>query len=146
MDGGWLRLVVSCAFCNQTGANVERERHILIVEDEEETREILTEYLSDRDYEVTSVSDGDAAIALLSQGCPYDLVLLDVVMPGKSGLAVLEAIQNLEESCAVVLMTAWAPLQSRIATLKLGSHDLLKKPFTPEVLEDVLRRTIPREV
>lgn len=122
---------------------MDRSGCILVVDDELETRETLAEYLGERGYSVTTASDGDRALQLLQSGNRYDLVLLDVVMPGRSGLAVLDAMQNLEESCSVVLMTAWAPLQNRISSLKLGSHDLLRKPFTPDALDEVLTRSMP---
>ena len=106
---------------------------ILVVDDELFFRKLYRDLLSAEGYSVEVCDNGDAAIARLQQG-PIDLVLSDMVMPGKCGLEVLHAARALANPPEVILVTGYASLDSAIHALKNGARDYLVKPFNPDEL------------
>ena len=124
--------------------------HLLIVDDEETTRTSLGEILRLEGYQVETASDGRAGITLITNhmnsGTPYDLILLDLKMPGTNGLDVLRTIAKLAPESAdfnrpiVILLTAHGSLESAIEALRYGAHDYLIKPSSPEqIIKSVSR-------
>jgi adenylate cyclase len=103
--------------------------HILVVDDQPANRTLLTDLLGIDDHDVTAVASGDAALAELELQ-PFDLVLLDVLMPGKDGFAVLREIRASPRLChlPVVLCTSLDPDQERVRGLEAGADDFLQKP------------------
>lgn len=116
---------------------------ILVVDDDETVREAVTEALCDSGYLVDSAADGDEAAAIAERRRP-DLAVLDVMLPGRSGLDVARLIRSLGDS-AVVFLTARDAMDDRLAGFELGADDYLVKPFAlVELLarvRAVLRRT-----
>jgi DNA-binding response OmpR family regulator len=116
--------------------------HLLVVDDEETARTSLGEILRLEGYQVETASDGEIAIRLidqhLQQGTAYDLILLDLKMPGVDGLEVLRFITQLTPELAdlnrptVILLTAHGSLESAIEALRYGAHDYLIKPSSPD--------------
>jgi DNA-binding response OmpR family regulator len=118
---------------------------ILVVEDEPRLRELLRLYLEREGHEVTDVGDGRAALdAYDRQGA--DLVILDLMLPGLQGEAVLEALRE-SGDVPVLITSAKRSDAERIAGLRLGADDYLGKPFNPHELTArvaaILRRTQP---
>ncbi len=111
---------------------------LLIVDDEKHTREGLGRFLS-ADYEVSLARDGEEAIQLLSSHS-FDIVLTDLRMAGKSGLAVIDHALSLEEPPVCVMMTAYGSVESAVEAMKRGAADFLIKPLNLEELELVLKR------
>lgn len=118
---------------------------ILVVEDEPRLRELLRLYLEREGYQVTDVGDGAAAIAIFDQA-GADLVVLDLMLPGMQGEAVLEALRD-SGDVPVLITSAKRSDAERIAGLRLGADDYLAKPFNPHELTArvaaILRRTRP---
>jgi DNA-binding response OmpR family regulator len=118
---------------------------ILVVEDEPRLRELLRLYLEREGHAVTDVGDGAAAIATFDEA-GADLVILDLMLPGMPGEAVLEALREAGE-VAVLITSAKRSDAERIAGLRLGADDYLAKPFNPHELTArvaaILRRTWP---
>lgn len=119
------------------------ESHILLVDDERDIREPLAAYLARNGHRVSKAANADAARALLTAK-EFDLVLLDIMMPGEDGLALtgfIRATTNLP----IILLTARAEETDRIVGLELGADDYVTKPFSPRELlariKAVLRRT-----
>ena len=114
---------------------------ILIVEDERLINELIRMSLCGAGYGCTCVYDGDAAVEALDRQA-FDLVLLDVMLPGVDGFSLMEYIRPLD--IPVIFLTARASVQDRVYGLKLGADDYLVKPFeVAELLarvESVLRR------
>ncbi|MBI4516580.1 MAG: sigma-54-dependent Fis family transcriptional regulator [Deltaproteobacteria bacterium] len=106
---------------------------ILIVEDEAPIRESLAEVLRADGHQVTCATDGVAAMAALDTQ-EFDLVLSDVRMPGADGLAVLKHAREVTPQAPVLMMTAYATLDTAVEALRRGAHDYLAKPL---VFEDV---------
>jgi two-component system nitrogen regulation response regulator GlnG len=107
---------------------------ILIADDEDSLRWVLEKGLRQAGYEVTSVRDGAAAIRAV-EAAPYDLVFLDVRMPGVDGLAALARMRELRADACVVVMTAHGTMETAIQAMQRGAYDYLTKPFD---LDEVL--------
>jgi two-component system nitrogen regulation response regulator GlnG len=110
---------------------------ILIADDEESLRWVLERGLRQAGYEVTAVSDGEAAIEAF-EADPVDLVFLDIRMPRLDGLAVLERLRAIRPDACVVVMTAHGTMDTAIKAMQRGAYDYLAKPFD---LEEVLLLT-----
>jgi two-component system nitrogen regulation response regulator GlnG len=107
---------------------------ILIADDEDALRWVLEKGLRQAGYEVTSVKDGAAAIRAV-EAAPYDLVFLDVRMPGVDGLAALARMREVRADACVVVMTAHGTMETAIQAMQRGAYDYLTKPFD---LDEVL--------
>jgi DNA-binding NtrC family response regulator len=118
---------------------------VLVVDDEPDIRELLAECFRNKGLPVCQAADGDAAIGLLS-GAPtrFGLVVTDLQLPGRDGLEVLRAARHLNPSCAVVIVTGYASIDSAIEAVRLGAYDYLTKPFSVGQIEVMLRRVQDR--
>lgn len=103
-------------------------RSILVVDDEEALRTVLSSELSGEGYQVDSASDGDEAITTL-QSKKFDLVLLDIKMPKVDGFEVLKHIKKNHPDMKVIMLTAFADLKNAIESKKLGAEDFISKPY-----------------
>jgi len=110
--------------------------NILIAEDEAAIRESLLEVLRDEGYEVKGVEDGTAAMAALGVQ-DFDLIMTDLRMPGVDGLGVLRHARDVAPQTLVLLMTAFATVETAIEALRSGAQDYILKPL---VFEDVLHK------
>ncbi len=115
--------------------------HILVVDDEEPIQLLLREYLERSGFVVECVSRGEAAITRIEQ-VHFDVVLLDLRMPGIGGLEVLRRAREIDESLSVIILTGYMTVDSAVKALKLGAEDYLLKPLDPDVLQLALARTI----
>jgi len=106
---------------------------LLIVEDDPALAALLEEYLSESDYQVRVINDGDSAIELLSHE-HFDLVLSDIMLPGASGLAILKKAGGDFARTIVVLMTGYSGIDDALSAVKQGAYDFVSKPFQlPEI-------------
>ncbi len=117
---------------------------ILLVEDEPGLVLTLTDLLSAEGYQVDSATDGVSGLAF-ALAEPFDLLILDVMLPGKNGFEVLRELRQQGRDYAVLMLTAKTQVVDRVVGLKLGADDYLSKPFEPAELlarvEALLRRT-----
>ena len=109
---------------------------VLIVDDEATLRQSLTLVLQSDGYKVTSAANADEASQLLNSGA-FDLVFLDLKMPGKDGLVMLKEIRRMYPHMPVLILTAHATLDSAMEAVRSGARDYLLKPIDPE---HILRR------
>ena len=112
---------------------------ILFADDEPSLREFMRTELPSLGHEVTICPDGMAAIKALEKG-PFDVALLDIKMPNKTGIDVLEQIKHLSPSTEVVLLTGYASVDTAVQAVRLGAFDYLTKPCRLADLEGLLRR------
>jgi len=117
---------------------------ILVVDDEEIVRESLGGWLEKDGYEVECAADGPAAVARL-RARPWSILVCDLKMPGMDGLAVLEQAKKLQPDLAVVIMTAYATVDTAVAAMKLGAYDYLMKPFDPEELSLMMQKIVAQQ-
>jgi DNA-binding response OmpR family regulator len=115
--------------------NASRGR-ILVADDEPHIRRILTTLLEAASFDVDPVADGPTALDHLESDTEYDLVLLDIMMPGATGLEVLERLRDLSHraSVPVVILTAKGQDADRDEAFALGANDFVTKPFSPKKL------------
>ena len=119
--------------------------HILFAEDEEALRMIVPDELSDAGFTIDAVADGSCAIACLKENV-YDLVLLDIRMPNKSGSDVLEFMQSEHIQTRTIMVTGVADMSIAVHTLELGASAILTKPFsTPPISSEVSTRSWKHE-
>ncbi|NQV79528.1 MAG: response regulator transcription factor [Alphaproteobacteria bacterium] len=119
--------------------------HILVVDDDTRLRELLRRYLSENDFIVSVASDAAEARRILS-GITFDLLVLDVMMPGEDGLSLTQSIRQ-DGNTPILLLTARGEVEDRVAGLERGADDYLVKPFEPRELllriSTILRRSAP---
>ncbi|TWF54542.1 response regulator [Neorhizobium alkalisoli] len=117
--------------------------HLLVVDDDTRIRDLLNRYLMDQGFRVTVAGDAAEARRKL-EGLHFDLIILDVMMPGESGLSLTQSLYE-KKTIPVILLTARVEAESRIAGLEAGADDYLSKPFDPRELvlriNNILRRS-----
>lgn len=119
---------------NKIGDTVDNQHRILVVDDEEPHRVVLSGELINEGYQVTTAGGGEEAISLIKQQ-PFDLVLLDIKMPIVDGFEVLKFIKKEHASIKVVMLTGFADLKNAIESKKLGADDFVSKPYElPDLL------------
>jgi len=114
---------------------------ILVVDDEPAIQDILTWALSADGYRVTTAGNGEEALARVERE-EFDVIVTDIVMPGIDGLEVLERSRVLSPRAAVIVMTAYAALETAIAALRRGASDYLEKPFSVDLLKERVQRLL----
>ena len=117
--------------------------HVLLVDDDVELVGLLNFYLRSDGFRVSQAHDGEAAIELLFSGTQPDIAVVDVMMPGISGIEVLRRIRA-RSSIPVLMLTARGDDESRIQGLELGADDYVPKPCTPRELSARLRAILRR--
>jgi two-component system phosphate regulon response regulator OmpR len=119
--------------------------HLLVVDDDERLRALLTRYLSSNGFRVSAAQDAAEARALM-KSMAFDLLILDVMMPGESGLELARSVRQ-GSQVPILMLTARGESSDRIAGLELGADDYLPKPFEPRELllrvSALLRRAAP---
>jgi DNA-binding NtrC family response regulator len=107
--------------------------HVLLVDDEEEFVQVLSERLKIRDYDVaTSLSGEDALVKIKDRN--FDVVILDVSMPGMDGITALREIKAIKPLTEVIMLTGRATVETAIDGMKLGAYDYIMKPCETEQL------------
>ncbi|MBI4477345.1 MAG: response regulator [Acidobacteria bacterium] len=120
-------------------------REVLIVDDEEDVREVLVEHFRARGFEVAVASDGRAAISSIERTpSRFGMIVTDLQLPGADGLAILQAARAANTSCYVVIVTGYASLDSAIQAVRLGAYDYLTKPFSLGQIDVILERIADR--
>jgi DNA-binding response OmpR family regulator len=119
---------------------------VMVVDDEAVARVSLAEVLRLEGYHVATAASGEEALSLLSKSEPFDLVVLDLKMPGMDGLEVTETMQREYPGTVIVLLTAFATLETAIQAIRRGAHDYLLKPCpVPDILESVRKGLTKRQ-
>ena len=107
-------------------------KHILVVDDDNRIRNLLKDYLNNNNFLTSSAKDGNEALEKISV-FEFDLIVLDVMMPGKSGFELTKEIKK-NNDIPVILLTAKGEVENRIKGLEYGADDYLGKPFEPKEL------------
>lgn len=116
---------------------------ILVVDDEENLRNLLTKILKDDSHAVETAADGEEGLAKYKAG-RFDLVLLDLKLPKLDGLSVLRAITEHDPEALVIIITAFSTIDTAIQAIKLGAYHYVGKPFRPEELMIVVNKALER--
>ncbi len=116
---------------------------ILVVDDEENLRNLLTKILSDGGHAVQAAADGEEALAKY-KASRFDLVLLDLKLPKLDGMSVLRGIMEHDTDALVIIITAFSTIDTAIEAIKLGAYHYVGKPFRPEELMIVVNQALER--
>ena len=111
---------------------------VLIIDDEENIRQMVRLTLETAGYEVQEAEDGIEAFAILGGDPAWDVIMLDQRLPIMEGTEVLRRLNVLAPKARVVMMTAFASVELAVEAMKLGATDFLRKPMTPEVVRNTV--------
>lgn len=147
---GYLVDTVSCIQCGkcqevcptgavELGLEARKTFRVLVVDDELIVRDSMKEWLEDEGFDAEMAGSGREAVEKLSSG-EYGLMLLDVKMPGMDGVEVLQRAKELHPDLPVVMMTAYATVETAVEAMKHGARDYLMKPFDPEMVMKLVRQ------
>lgn len=114
-------------------------QRILVADDEESMRWVLSKALKKKGFSVDLAGDGDEALALIRKNS-YELAILDIKMPGLSGLELLDRVREQESELLVVIMTAEASMKNAVEAMKRGAYDYITKPFDLDVIDAIVEK------
>lgn len=122
---------------------MSHKQSLLVVDDESELREILSEYFTEQGYSVTAAEDASVARNIFANR-PLDLAILDIRMPGEDGLSLARWIRDTHKKTGIIMLTTVAEVIDRVVGLEMGADDYISKPFDLRELQarvkSVLRR------
>ena len=113
---------------------------VLIVDDEPIVRESIRDWLKDADYEVATAETGEEALEMVKKD-DFSIVILDVRLPGKTGIKVLKELKTLKPQLKSIIITAYPSAETAVEAMKLGAVDYLIKPVAPDDLERLVQET-----
>ena len=119
--------------------------HILIVDDDDRIRSLLKDYLSEHNYVVSTAENAEDAYAKIEY-IKFDIMILDVMMPGKSGYELIRDIKEKKINTPIILLTARSEVENRIKGLELGADDYISKPFEPKELLLRIKNIIKKNI
>jgi len=122
-----------------------KKENLLVVEDEEIMREALVDYFSDVGHKVDTANDGDKSLEKLNLR-DYDVMIIDLRLPGRDGLSVLDEIKSTNPKAKVIIITAYPSVESEKEALSKGAIEYLQKPFEMSYLETLIRQSLEVEI
>jgi len=120
---------------------MEASYNILVIDDDAFMRDACHQTLTKHGHSVSLAQSGREGLSLLEKWS-FDLILLDLKMPGEDGLSVLAKIKDLDPEAMVVMITGYGSIQTAVRAIKLGAFDFIAKPFTPEELLKLVNRAM----
>lgn len=117
------------------------ENSVLIVDDEPIVRESIRDWLKDAGYEVATAETGEEALEMIKKQ-DFRVIVLDVRLPGKTGMTVLKEVKALKPEIKSIVITAYPSAELATEAMKLGAIDYLIKPIAPDDLERLIRETL----
>jgi len=117
--------------------------NILVIDDEESMRDSCRQTLSRDGNSVEVAENGTKALAVLADRA-FDVVILDMKMPGPSGMEVLKRIKRSDPAAVVIVITGYATVDSAVEAMKNGAYDFVPKPFTPDTLRVIVKRALEK--
>ena len=116
---------------------------ILVVDDEESVRSMISVLLQKEGYQVSSAQDGEEALSMIGEQA-FDLILSDIRMPRLDGLGLLDRVQALYPDITVIMMSAFGTVDLAVEAMKRGAYDYISKPFKPDEILLALRKAQER--
>jgi len=121
------------------------QANILVIDDEQIMREGCSRILSKDGWEVVTAENGTKGLEeIKGQTKKIDVILLDLMMPGMSGMEVLDHVRTIDPNLLVIVITGYATVESAVEAMKKGAYDFVPKPFTPDQLRIVVRRALEK--
>jgi len=124
--------------------DMEKDVNILVVDDEEIVRESLCNWLQEDGYQAEAVEDGFKALDIIKKK-PWNVLFVDLKMPGMDGLEVMRRAKALQPELPIIIITAYATVNTAVEAMKEGAYDYLVKPFNPEEISLIIRRLIEKQ-
>ncbi len=121
-----------------------KEKSILIVDDEKNILLTLSQSLETLQVEIDTAANGEEALAKLKEK-EFDLILLDIRMPGMDGMEVLRRVREIRPDIRMIMISAYGTIELAVEAMKLGAVDFLPKPFSPQEIRDMVSRVLDRE-
>jgi len=115
--------------------------NILVIDDDESIRLGCVQTLTEQGYRAQAAEDGHTGLEKIDKES-FDVVLLDLKMPGLSGMDVLKQLKENDPNCVVIVITGYATIDSAVEAIKQGAYDYLPKPFSPDVLSSVVKKAV----
>jgi DNA-binding NtrC family response regulator len=116
---------------------------VLVIDDEPGLRGMMVFGLGDRGYRVLSAANGDEALEKIAQEA-FDLVICDIMMPGKNGVEVLKSIKEIHPQTEVIMATGYSTLETATESMKHGAFDYITKPYELDQLCLILEKALDR--
>jgi len=130
---------------DENDKNHDRDaKHLLIIDDEENMRHMLTAMLKSFGYRIDTAANGREGLQMVKQR-PYDFVLCDIKMPQMDGIQFLKSAQDDVRSTTVIMMSAYGSIDTAIEAMKAGAYDYISKPFKPDEVYLALKKAEERE-
>jgi PAS domain S-box-containing protein len=123
--------------------SVFKEAHILVVDDEKIMREGAERILTREGWKTTIAENGERGLELIKNN-EFHILLLDLMMPGVSGMEVLKVVRENHPNLLVIVITGYATIENAVDAMKSGAYDFIPKPFTPDQLRIVVRRALDK--
>jgi DNA-binding NtrC family response regulator len=117
---------------------------ILIVDDELSVRDSLSEWFIEDGFRVETADSGESALRLMHTG-PFDIILLDIKMPGMDGITLQKRLKSIDPQAVIIIMTAYASVDTAVEALKLGAFDYITKPFDPDDLSRLIKNALKQK-
>src|SRR4030042_93515 len=121
------------------------KKKVLIADDESIVRESLTDWLTDKGYQVVTAANGEEALKVLKKGNNLGVVVLDVRMPGKDGISILEETRKDHPDLKYIIISGYPSEEVMTRGIRLGAIGFLVKPFAPEELEKLIHHALHGE-
>ena len=118
---------------------------VLLIDDEKDFLEVMSERMQNRDIDVTTASSAREALALVEKES-YDAIILDLQMPEMDGLQALERLKAINPDLQVILLTGHATVEKGVQAMKLGATDVLEKPADIQTLTEKIRKAHARKI
>lgn len=124
--------------------NLEDTIQILVVDDEKIMQDSFSRILTREGHEVQTAASGEEAIERFDRE-PFDVVLLDIKMPGIGGMETLRRLKEMDPGVTILIVTGYPSIDTAVKAIKLGAYDYITKPFTPDVLRIAINRALERK-
>lgn len=119
----------------------QKQRRVMVIEDDQEMRLLLEDFIQEEGYEVRSTDNGSEAFRILAKD-EFDLIITDVRMPGLSGLDILPGIRKLQPHSAIIVITAFGSEEVYTRAIERGADGYLEKPISLEKLRVMIKKVI----
>ena len=118
-----------------------RPPRVLVIDDEQFVRDLLQDFFTKMEFSVVAAADGSSGIAACRRA-EFDVALVDLKMPGKSGIEVLGELRRIDPSLPVIVMTGYPTIDSSIEAIRQGAYDYIIKPFKLQQLKELVDRAV----
>jgi DNA-binding NtrC family response regulator len=121
---------------------MKKKKKILIVDDELSVRASLEEWFLEDGFEVETAEDGEAALRVMHAAGPFDVFVIDIRMPGMDGITLQKRVHEVDKDATVIILTAFASVDTAVEALKMGAFDYITKPVDPDDLSNAVRNAL----